>query len=95
MRNVSDTQKEIAKDEYNLRKKKITKDAYAIKYSYDRYYPCVYHYSKELYLKQKQDYENGSRKSKPNGVIFHYYGAPGHVDRRKKTRDEILSNASM
>lgn len=71
-RNISDTEKEIAKEEYDLLKKKVTKDAYAIRYRSDRFYPVVYHYSHNKYLEEKEQCKKGLRK-RASGMICHYY----------------------
>ena len=61
------------KDQYNELKKQMTKDAYAVKYDSEIHYPCVMHYDPQLYLRQKSAHRLGQRKSKPNGIVFHYY----------------------
>jgi len=55
-------------------------------------YPVVYHYDPQLYLRQKSAYKRGERKSKPNGVIWHYYKALfSSVDGNMTTKNEILA----
>ena len=45
------------------------------------YYDYVGHYSPEKYEKEMKDFRNGSRKSRPNGRIWHK--VPVKNDRRK------------
>lgn len=76
-RNISDTQKQILREEFEQLRKKVMKAAYAVAYrSHDRLYPVVSHYSHSKYIKEKEEVKRGLRK-RASGMICHYYTAKG------------------
>lgn len=64
-------------------KRRLSKDEKSTR-SKEYLYTYVVHYDHNKYLKQKQEYENGDRKSKPNGHRSCYIPIGGRVKTKKE-----------